>query len=156
LRKDGRWLIDVVVWKNGERLRVRKSARAKNKAEAIEAENRERSRLMTSVAFGPSPRLRDFAVEFLDVYAVTNNKPSEVETKRMIVKLHPEPFFGATTIDKIGIADVERYKATKIAAGLSPKYINNHLIVLRRLLAVAVEWGRLGVVPKIKPLRAPR
>jgi len=38
---------------------------------------------------------------------------------------------------------------------LSAKSINNHLTVLRRMLAVACEWGRLGFVPHVRWLRTP-
>src|SRR5205823_2476501 len=49
----------------------------------------------------------------------------------------------------------ERHKAKKIATGLSPKTINNHLTVLRRVLAVAAEWGKLRSVPSVRWLKVP-
>ena len=44
-RKDGRWYIDIVVWRGGERVRVRKAAHAANRSEALEAERKERTKL---------------------------------------------------------------------------------------------------------------
>jgi hypothetical protein len=50
-------------------------------------------------------------------------------------------------LDAIGPREIETYKARKLAEGLSPKSVNNHLTVLRRGLALAVEWGSLGTPP---------
>src|SRR5260221_8673250 len=139
-RKDGRWQIDIVVWRGKERIRIRKSARARNRWEALDKEREERAKLEAGAPLESAiPIFRHFVNEFLETYAVTNNKPSEVETKRAIVRLHLEPEFGALRLDTIGPQDIERYKAKKIAAGLNPKTINNHLTVLRRVLAVAAE-----------------
>jgi integrase len=49
---------------------------------------------------------------------------------------------------------VEPYKARKLKQKLSPKTINNHLAVLRKLLALAVEYGVLQHIPRVKLLRA--
>jgi integrase len=58
-------------------------------------------------------------------------------------------------LDAIGPKEVETYEARKLAEGLSPKSINNHLTVLRRGLALAVEWGKLPTVTTIRWLRVP-
>jgi integrase len=55
----------------------------------------------------------------------------------------------------LGPREIEAYKAAKVVSGLSPKTINNHLTVLRRLLVVACEWGKLASVPHFRWLRAP-
>jgi hypothetical protein len=47
--------------------------------------------------------------------------------------------FGAMKLDAIGPAEIERYKARKLADGLLKKSINNHLTALRKLLNLAVE-----------------
>ena len=98
----------------------------------------------------------EFAMEFLQIYAVANNKLSEVETKERILRVHLIPAFGQYWLDEIGVAEVERYKAAKLGAGLKPKTINNHLTVLRRSLAVAEEWGLLATVPRLRQLRVAR
>jgi integrase len=38
---------------------------------------------------------------------------------------------------------------------LSPKTVNNHLVVLRKLFGVAHEWGVVEVIPRIKWLKVP-
>ena len=155
-RKDGRWQIDIVVWRGSKRIRIRKAAKVRNKCEAQERERAERAKLEAGAPIDSAiPLFRDFSGEFLDTYAVTNNKPSEVSSKRMIVRLHLEPEFGGLRLDGIGPREIEAYKAAKVVSGLSPKTINNHLTVLRRLLAVACEWGKLASVPHFRWLRAP-
>lgn len=96
-----------------------------------------------------TPTLADFADRFLKVYAITNNKKSEVESKRSIIERHLKPAMGSRRLDDIGVAQVEEYKASK-AAKLEPKTINNHLTVLGTMLGEAVEWGELDRMPRIK------
>ena len=52
--------------------------------------------------------------------------------------------------------DLEAYKAKKLAAGLKPKSLNNHLIMLRKALSVAVDWELLLHVPKVRWLKGPQ
>ncbi|TMB01918.1 MAG: site-specific integrase, partial [Deltaproteobacteria bacterium] len=93
--------------------------------------------------------MNDFAEEFLDVYAATNNKYSTLTAKKSAFKHHLLPAFGRYRLDEIGMRDLEAYKAKKLAAGLKPKSLNNHLIMLRKALSVAVDWELLSHVPKV-------
>jgi len=99
---------------------------------------------------------RKFAKTFLKDYAATNNKKSTVQSKKMILRLHLTPFFGAKKLGQIKARDVERYKALKYedGKGLSKKTINEHLSVLRKLLSVAIEWEYLDHLPLIKRMKA--
>lgn len=47
---------------------------------------------------------------------------------------HLLPAFGRHKLDEITLREVEGYKARKLATGLSPKSVNNHFIILRKLL----------------------
>ena len=76
-----------------------------------------------------------------------------MRSKKKIVRVHLKPAFGTTKLDAIGVEQIERYKAAKRKDGLSPKTINNHLTVLRKLLVVARDWGRVRMVPAIQWLR---
>ncbi len=96
---------------------------------------------------------RAFAKEFIDTYATANNKPSEVQSKRTILKWHLVPEMGSLKLNEIGQRKIENYKARKLASGLSPKTVNNHLTVLRRLLSLAVEWEQLDHLPPFKWLK---
>ena len=102
-----------------------------------------------------APRFEAFARDFLATYAKNNNKPSEVRSKDAILRVHLVPAFGKLRLDAIGPKEVETYKVRKLTEGSSPKSVNNHLTVLRRVLALAVEWGKLRTVPVIRWLRVP-
>ena len=155
-RKDGRWQIDIVMWRGKERIRIRRAAHARNRSEALEKEREERAKLEAGAPLESAiPLFRHFAKEFLETYAVTNNKPSEVETKRTTMRLHLEPEFGGFRLHEIGPLEIERFKAKQIVKGLNPKTINNHLTVLRRMLAVACDWKKLAYVPHVRWLKTP-
>src|SRR5262249_37485515 len=89
-------------------------------------------------------------------YAVARNKPSEVGSKRQIMKDHLDPFFGEMKLDKIGAREIDRYVASKLETQLAPKTINNTLIVLRKLLVTAKDWKRIATVPTVKLLKVPK
>jgi integrase len=101
------------------------------------------------------PTVAEFQVDFMTDYAEVNNKPSEIETKRMIFSLHLVPALGHLCLDAVGDKEIEKYKGLKLKSGLSPKTINNHLIVLRCLLGKAEDWKLIAKAPKIKWLKVP-
>jgi integrase len=104
---------------------------------------------------GPiDPLFAEFAERWFETYVCTNNKLSERCSKQMILEKHLLPRFGTTRLSRIHVAEIEAYKAAKLASGLSPKTVNNHLAVLGRCLSVAVEWRVLPVRPMIRLLRA--
>lgn len=102
-----------------------------------------------------APLFRDFAKQFLETYAETNNKPSEVASKKMILRVHLTAFFGDLRIDEIEVEHIEKYKAKKLKGKRSAKTVNNHLTVLHRLFVVACEWKKLSHAPTIRWLKAP-
>jgi integrase len=156
--------VDVVVEHADGRIeRVKKVAPVQSRrgAQAYERELREAllsGRRAKEVAKAAVPTVAEFEKEFLDTYAKVNNKPSEVAAKTSHLKVHLLPFFGKMKLDAITPRDIERYKAAKLTGekAQSPKSINNHLTVLRRMLGVAVDWGLIEKVPKMKPMRAPK
>ena len=138
--------------------RIRKKSPVNNKRGAEEYERVLRTRLVNGEGLDgrdSTPIYRSFAGEWLDTYVLANNKPSEVAGKRSILNRHLLPFFGNKTLLQIGMREIERFKARKLASGLSPKRVNNLLTVLRCSLSVASEWGLIEVVPRVKWLRVP-
>jgi integrase len=97
----------------------------------------------------------DWADQFLKL-AAAKNKPSEVASKEMVLRVHLKPALGEMWLDQVGFAVVQDYVAAKLAGGLSKKTINNHLTVLRRSLVVAKKRGLIAMVPEIEWLRAPK
>jgi hypothetical protein len=57
---------------------------------------------------GPAPSFEAFAKEFMKVYVEANNSPSEIDTKRRILRLHLVPHFGPMPLDEIGRAAPHR------------------------------------------------
>ena len=54
-----------------------------------------------------------------------DNKPSEVESKLSIMKIHLEPMFGSKRIDEIDIGAINRFRASLLQKKLSKKRVNN-------------------------------
>lgn len=75
---------------------------------------------------------------------------SPVQTKR-----------GATEYEaQLRAREIERYKAEKLRVDgerrpLAPETINNHLVILRKLLVTAQEWGLIEKLPIIRRLKVP-
>jgi integrase len=155
------WMIDVkAAGKDGVSRRVRKVAPLQNRRAAERMEHEVREELLaadgsTETEKDEVPLFKAFANRFLETYAKTNNKPSEIAAKESILRVHLVPAFGELMLDLIKPGNVEAYKATKLKSGLARKTINNHLTVLRRVLAIAVEWGAIDHVPVIRWLDLP-
>jgi hypothetical protein len=99
------------------------------------------------------PTLEAFSKDFLDTYAETNNKPSEVRMKRCIYKVHLNPTLGKKKLNAIGPREIEGYKTAKLKAGRSAKSVNNDLTILRKTLSVARDWGLIEHIPPFKWMR---
>jgi len=173
-RMKGAWWVDFHY--EGERIRRKSPVDTKRGAEEFERRwrqqlldgtygKRKEDRSRSTEKAKQVITLSEFAEEFINTYARSNNKPSEVESKEMILRTHLVPFFGPLALDAIDSRALERYKAEKLAArekggkvlpGLKAKTVNNHLTVLRKLLAVAEEWQLLSHVPRIKWLKTPQ
>lgn len=161
------WIMDVTLpGPDGRPVRVREVPRIQTRRGAEQYERQRLAELVSS-PYQPkeevpakteatkSPTVKLFAKQFVETYAETNNKPSEVASKRMILDRHLVPALGDLRLDEIGPGQIERYKAEKMRIGLSPKSINNHLIVLRKMLSVAEDWGMLERVPRVKWMKVP-
>lgn len=147
----GKWVADFTT-DDGRRIRRASPVQTRRGAEQFEAELRTASSISTpcsTVEIG----FREFAIKWLETYAVVNNKPSEVVGKESTLRVHLVPFFENLTLDQIGAERIEAYKAAKVREGrLAAKTINNHLTVLRKLLVTAEEWRYIDRVPRIRRL----
>jgi len=162
IKRDGRWTVDF--WYEGKR--YRKKSPIDTQRGAREYERLLLQRVMQGEPLTPqtakseesatAPMCRSFLREWLETYAKTNNKPSEIKSKELIIRCHLSPFFGKRRVSEIGVRELERFKSAQLSKGLSPKTINNQLSVLRRALRSAQEWGVIEVVPTIKWMKAPR
>lgn len=134
----------------------RKSPLASKTSTARFAEDRAVHVTRESVVARPTtktvPTVAEFEKQFM-VFSRTNNKPSTVYAKEWMMRVHVIPFFGSMTLDQIGPADIEAYKAKKLDEGCEKKSINNHITTLRKLLNLALEWGAVEKVAKVKAFR---
>jgi integrase len=100
-----------------------------------------------------APTFAEFSSLWFDTHVRINCKPSSQRSRTQILKNHLVPFFGTSRLTEITTCGVERYKASKVHAGLSPKTINEHLGVLGKCLRDARDWDTPAAAPKLKPLR---
>lgn len=151
------WWIDARI--SGQRIRRKSPVNTKRGAEA--AERLIRQQILDGTfdqkeeALPEIPTVAEFAREFL-LQAEVNNKPSEVASKEMILRVHVVPAFGSLKLDQVDSRQLEHYKAAKLKQGLHPKTLNNHLTCIRRLWSLAVEWGLTREIPKVVWLKAPK
>jgi len=144
------------------------------RAGADEAERREVARVLNTGEVKkapPSPKkevptVREFSKTFIETSQI-KNKPSSVDAKNAILACHLLPLIGNLTLDKITYAVIEDLKLalskktiTRVdekkrdtARTLSPKTINNCLVVLRRMLVVARKRGLIEYVPDFEWLK---
>lgn len=155
------WMVDVVYEPLvGEPVRVRRKAPVQTRAGALRYEREVRAALASGAVGGKEerrevPTLEKFSGEFVDNYAVANNRPSEVASKRMILRTHLVPELGPLRLDEIGPRQVEQYKAKKLGDDYGANTINHHLRTLSRLLVIAAEWKIIDHAPRIALLKEP-
>ncbi len=142
------------------RTRYRKRSPVNTKAGASEYEVLLKMRLARGEAVDAPPKeevqtLVVFAKAWTATYVATNNKPSTQRAKAYILSRHLLPALGEHRLDEIGPQEIEAYKAAKLASGLHPKTVNDHLAVLGKCLRIAEEWGHIQRVPQIRLLRPP-
>ena len=171
-----RWIVDVKVTepKTGKVIRVRDFSPVDTRRGAEQHERQIRQRILDG-SLGKEeqkqeqqptqeqriPTLGEFAPRFLKV-STNNNKHSSVVSKQQLLEDHIIPALGKVRLDRIGLAEIEDFKADmrqkvngklKGNSRLSPKTINNALTVLRKLLSLAAEQGVISHVPPVKWLK---
>jgi hypothetical protein len=110
--RDEAWVVDVqAVGKDGRMRRVRRvsAVQTRRSAEKLEHEIREElTRAGSAELADPAdvPTLAEFSQRFMATCAATSNKPSEVESKRMILRVHLVPELGDCRLDRIGPPEI--------------------------------------------------
>lgn len=149
------WWVDIRF--AGVRHRLRSPANSREGAHAYESAIRQRLAAGCPILEPQTQAITfaAFAAEWYAGYVKSNNKLSEQKTKEICLRVHLLPFFGKHGLREIGSRLVEQYKAEKLAAGLAPKTINNHLAILSKCIRTARDWEVIEGVPRIKLLRVP-
>jgi integrase len=138
------------------------------KAGALEAERLELQRVLTTGEVKPTPppqpkerevpTLEEFTHTFLETSRV-GNKPSTVETKEQVLRLHILPRLGKLRLDEISYEHVEDLRIQlstyerKPGKKRSPKTVNNIMTTLHRLLVIAKKRSLIPSLPEFEPIR---
>lgn len=93
----------------------------------------------------------EYADEWLVKYGDVRLKRSTRLEYGIYIERHLKPFFGEMRLAAITTQTVQSYISNRITeAGLSPKSIRNHLVVLKRMMAIAVDWQLISSNPASK------
>lgn len=84
------------------------------------------------------------------------NKPSEVQSKSSIFRVHLDGAFGPMRLNEIDVGVVARFRAELIESGLSDKRINNILAVLSKALRYAQDVQLIDRAPRVGLLKIER
>lgn len=136
-----RWMVDVEFeHADGTRERVRKTSPVNTKRGALEYEGKLRVSLNTRAKEKVVPTLDDFFDEFVDKHVRVHNRHHELVMKRSMFRAHVSGELGRFRLDQIGPLQIAAYTASRLAAGLKAKSVNNHLALISRMLRCAAEW----------------
>ena len=157
--KRGGWEVDItLVLPDDTKIRERRKAPVSSKSAALRwAQARERELFQNPRKKRKEiPTLAKFAPRFIEDYAVANRqKPSEISSKKCILRVHLIPTLGTKKLDQISNQDIQLLKGR--LADKAPNTVNNVLAVLSKILNVAVDWDILDRLPcTIKRLKTSR
>src|SRR5690349_9636577 len=89
----------------------------------------------------------DFAQLWLRDYGSTRLKATGYAEYESLLRVHLVPAFGAQAIRDITPVLIQTYLSEKVAQGLSPRTVANHLVLLRSMFRTAVVWRFLALSP---------
>lgn len=148
------WFVNfTITLPDGTKQYVREKSPINSRAGAEDHERARRIELVKPAKAPVSPTFAGFAPSFL-TFAANNTRGSTHEETVSVMTHHLVPFFGADRLDEITSERIEEYKNTaksvRYNKALTRKTINNHLIILSRVLHIAHEWGKLQKLPTIR------
>jgi len=100
------------------------------------------------------PTFAEFSDRFITEYVLANGlKPSTIYNRRKYVR-YLVSHLGELPLDQVTEAEIQRLKAAY--AHQAPSSVNAILTVLGTMLKMAVEWGVLAKMPRVRKLKKPR
>lgn len=135
-RKDGRWLARMTL-EDGKRKEFYGATQKEVRDRLHEAQA---ARLRGTLATGPRQTLRTFISSWLTDIARHTVRPSTYDGYERLLHKHVLPILGGTVLQKLLPQDLQAYYSTKLAEGLSPRYVQMMHAVLHRALGQAVRW----------------
>jgi integrase len=99
-----------------------------------------------------------FASRWVSKYATGQVREGTLADYLSLFENHLFPHFGDMPLAEIAVEDVQEFKSTKLASGLSPQTVKHSLRLFRQMLGHAVEWELLRSNPadKVKNPRIPK
>lgn len=148
--KTGRWRYRFV--KNGTRYSGSTPKDANTKRAAEELARKHADSIISGLKRGErAPFVRDFAASFLD-HQRPRTKPLTQRQQKATLENYVVPVIGHLRLDEVGRAQIDQL-TTEWCKTLAPKTVNARLGTLRRMLAIAAEWGIIPGVPKVQFLK---
>lgn len=96
---------------------------------------------------GRTVKFSDFCTSWLATWAIVRLRASGYREYESVVRLHLVPAFGELTLDAVTAKRIQVYIADRIRNGLAPRSVDNHVIVLKRILSTAVDYGLISENP---------
>lgn len=96
---------------------------------------------------GGTVKFSDFCTSWLVTWAIVRLKASGYREYESVVRLHLVPAFGDLSLDAITTERIQVYIADRIKNGLAPRSVDNHVIVLKRILGTAVDYRLISENP---------
>jgi integrase len=147
---DGRWRYRFTYRGKRHGGSTPKGDNTKRAADALE---RELLRKLEARQFtGRMPTVAEFSGTFLD-FQKANTKQLTYELHETVMRLHIVPHIGATLLDGVTAATLSHLMTAWLAAGAGRRTCNTRIGIAVRMLSLAVEWGVLPKVPKVKLLK---
>jgi len=163
------WPIEFVQWRyqkkgvlhwDGVRRTIRGTPDINTKAAALEAERAHIERVQKPPRVqvptfdqwfrGQPTADGEYTGRFWMEWVVSrDNKPTERRSKQSVYEQHLRSVFGHLPLDRIGVAEVNRFRAQLVESGLSKKTINKILCVLSKPLKYAADCEIIARSPKV-------
>ena len=148
----------VVLYTNGQKVRISGTPAINTKAEAEAAERHHIERVLHPVAEKKEVVTFEWFVKekWWPIYPkAAGNRPATVVEKELYLRRHLLPPLGRFKLDEIRGEKLERFFAGLTEKGLAPKTRKNIGAVLRRILASAFEWEYLEAIPRFPRIKVP-
>ena len=85
--------------------------------------------------------LKSFARKWIELWALIALKPYTYAEYEGITRVHLVPALGHHRLAELTPEVIQRYVADKVAEGLAPATVRNHVIVLKQILDTACDWA---------------
>ena len=158
-RSDGRWEGRVTAGYSPEGKRQRRKVVARTKREAAERLELLKREVNAGLS-GEAARwtVADWLERWVKDEAAATVRPRTLAVYEQILRTHLIPALGHHRLKKLEPSHIRAYFLMKMTAGLKPRTIGNHHIVLRRALEIATRYQYIerNVARLVSPPRAER